>query len=429
MGAASAGAVELRTMNPLRVAMIQKVLPHYRVPVFRTLAAHPDIDLTLVYGSSFTKGVAEAAQTNVLETMPFRVVLGRIPGIKLRGKALVWHRPAVQLLKGECFHVVIHPFETKWASMWRIRQIQRRRGDRFILWGHGKRKNSSRIVNRLRMRTIRSADAAVFYSERGRQRNIAMGADPTKLFVARNSLDIGSIDTAAGKWPRESLATFRRDIKLGPGPVLLHVGRFLESKNLDLLIRAAARLRPHYPDLKVALVGDGPCKVRLQELSCRLGIESGVLFPGRITDEEQIAPWFLSADLVVVPGAIGLLAIHTHAYGRVTVTTDRMSIHNPEMEILLPGNTGALFRHHELDSLTGVVRGLLGDAKKLAALGKAAWRRAHDDFGVPNMVNGFLQAISHVTGRPLALFESSPRRGELAVSGAAGLRQHHRSAA
>ncbi|GAH79066.1 unnamed protein product, partial [marine sediment metagenome] len=88
-----------------------------------------------------------------------------------------------------------------------------------------------------------------------------------------------------------------------------------------------------------------------------------------------------------------------------------------------------VFGHADLDSLTRVLQGLLADAGKLAALGKAAWRRAHDDFGLPGMVNGFLQAISHVTGRPLALLESSPRRGELAASGPAGLRQHHRSAA
>ncbi|MDY6913837.1 MAG: glycosyltransferase family 4 protein [Planctomycetota bacterium] len=397
------------------VAIIQNVLPHYRVPVFRALAEQPYIELTLIYGSNSGDKVADSAQTNVVGDMPFRVVRGKIRNFGVTGKNILWHKPAVDLLEKERFDVVIHLFESKWASLWKIRKLQKQRGDRFILWGHGVCKSSSRLINRLWMRMIRIADAVLFYSARGRRRQVERGVEPEKLFVARNSLALEPIDAAMAGWPQSRLNEFRRDKKLGNGPVLLCVCRFLKNKRLDLLLRAAARLRVDYPDLKVVLIGDGPCKGELRNLCDRLNLGSVVLLAGRVIEETELAPWFLSSDLVVVPGAIGLLAVHAHAYGRAVVTCDHMAIHGPEIEILIPGQTGALFRGGDAEALAEVVGDILSDPERKKALGQAAYRRTREDFGTRNMIDGFLQAISYVTGRSLALQEPS---SGLVVSGA-----------
>ncbi|GAH61927.1 unnamed protein product, partial [marine sediment metagenome] len=183
-------------MAAIRVALIQNAFPHYRAPPFTALAAHPDIDLTLIHGQGGAADAADPAQAPVAEAMPFRVVKGRIGGATIFGKGFLWHTPAVELLKRERFDVVIHLLERRWACLWRIRQMQKTRRDHFVLWGHGVPRTASGVVDRLRSQMVRRADAAVFYSERGRSCHVQMGAKPERLFVARNTLDIRMIDAA-----------------------------------------------------------------------------------------------------------------------------------------------------------------------------------------------------------------------------------------
>ena len=104
-----------------------------------------------------------------------------------------------------------------------------------------------------------------------------------------------------------------------------------------------------------------------------------------------------------MPGRIGLLAIHAHAYGRPVVTCDDMNFHSPEIEIVQAGKTGALFRRGDAGALGSLLRGMLSDPENLQLLGKQAYLRAHTEFGIKGMLNGFLRAISYVTQRPVSL--------------------------
>ena len=43
-------------MRKIKVAISQRIIPHYRVPVFSELASRENIDLTVFYGRGFSTG-------------------------------------------------------------------------------------------------------------------------------------------------------------------------------------------------------------------------------------------------------------------------------------------------------------------------------------------------------------------------------------
>jgi glycosyltransferase involved in cell wall biosynthesis len=252
---------------------------------------------------------------------------------------------------------------------------------------------------------IAKADATVLYSDRDRQRYLDRGASPEKLFVARNSIDLRPVDAAIAQWTPEKLRQFGDEKRLNQGPVLLSVGRLAENKRLDLLLKASAAAVRDFEKLKIVLIGEGPEEGRLQRMAHDLELDGNVVFLGGITEESKIAPWFLSSDAVVAPGQIGLLAVHAAAYGKPLLTSDNLALHGPELEILRPGTTGLIYPYEDDAALARQLKVLLEDEPTREKLGKAAHEHVRRECGIGKMLNGVLEALSHVTGRRLPLFE------------------------
>ena len=96
--------------------------------------------------------------------------------------------------------------------------------------------------------TLRAAGAVIVRNERARAALLAMGASPEAVMILPGfygvaAADVGRLPIAAGR--------FRR----GHHPVIGAVASHGPEYGLDLLIDAAARLRPRYPGLGVLLVG------------------------------------------------------------------------------------------------------------------------------------------------------------------------------
>jgi glycosyltransferase involved in cell wall biosynthesis len=79
----------------------------------------------------------------------------------------------------------------------------------------------------------------------------------------------------------------------GAGRFILSVGRLDRSKRIDLLLEAAAV----EPSLEVVVVGDGPDRGRLEQVSAQRGLDGRVTFAGRVGDSELVD---LYADCLAV---------------------------------------------------------------------------------------------------------------------------------
>jgi colanic acid/amylovoran biosynthesis glycosyltransferase len=89
---------------------------------------------------------------------------------------------------------------------------------------------------------------------------------------------------------------FRRRSPYPGGRAVLAVARMVEKKGLRYLIEAVARARVD----RVTIVGDGPLRKDLEELSARLGLEDVVEMPGW-QDPDAVRDALDRADLLAMP--------------------------------------------------------------------------------------------------------------------------------
>jgi GalNAc-alpha-(1->4)-GalNAc-alpha-(1->3)-diNAcBac-PP-undecaprenol alpha-1,4-N-acetyl-D-galactosaminyltransferase len=67
------------------------------------------------------------------------------------------------------------------------------------------------------------------------------------------------------------------------GPAIVSMGRLVESKGFDVLIKAFMRSSAKNPDWKLLLLGDGPERAKLESLSRELGISDRCIFAGAVS--------------------------------------------------------------------------------------------------------------------------------------------------
>lgn len=83
--------------------------------------------------------------------------------------------------------------------------------------------------------------------------------------------------------------------------VILFVGRLVEKKGCDILIKAFSHVAGHYPDrVLLWVVGDGAEKQVLEDLVEELGLSSVVRFLG-MQSNEHLPDIYAAADLFVLP--------------------------------------------------------------------------------------------------------------------------------
>lgn len=103
---------------------------------------------------------------------------------------------------------------------------------------------------------------------------------------------------------------------------LLYVGKLIERKHLDYVIKAMGQLK-WKKNLMLTVVGEGPEKQRFEELSKKYGIEGQVRFIGKLTREEVYRAMD-DADIFIMPSVeetLGLVYLEAMMNGCLTVGT------------------------------------------------------------------------------------------------------------
>src|SRR5207253_3095505 len=69
---------------------------------------------------------------------------------------------------------------------------------------------------------------------------------------------------------------------------IIYVGRLLEHKNVDVLIKAIARVKKTRPNVSAIIVGDGPERQRLEKLSRKLKLLDNLTFYNFVDDHVEL---------------------------------------------------------------------------------------------------------------------------------------------
>jgi phosphatidylinositol alpha-1,6-mannosyltransferase len=167
--------------------------------------------------------------------------------------------------------------------------------------------------------------------------------------------------------------------------VILSVGRLVERKGQDMVIRALPAVAARLPQVRYAIAGTGPCRGALERLAGEAGVAERVEFLDFVP-EEELPGLYGAADLFAMPSrqlpeagdveGFGIVFIEANAAGLAVLGGRSGGVE----DAVVDGGTGVLVDPDDPEAVAaGLVR-LLEDPELRARLARQGQERARTDF-------------------------------------------------
>ncbi|HSZ35628.1 MAG TPA: glycosyltransferase family 4 protein [Acidimicrobiales bacterium] len=183
-------------------------------------------------------------------------------------------------------------------------------------------------------------------------------------------------------------------------PLLASVSRLVPRKGMDVLIEAANRLAPSYPDLVVAIAGDGRERRRLERMAAESTADVRIL--GRLGDDDR-ATLLGAADVFVMAcrnrwggleqEGFGIVFLEAAAFGVPQIAGDS----GGASEAVLDGVTGLVADDpSDPGTVAEAIRTLLADPPLRRRMGRAARTRVRESFDIDVLASRLAEALAGV---------------------------------
>jgi glycosyltransferase involved in cell wall biosynthesis len=187
-----------------------------------------------------------------------------------------------------------------------------------------------------------------------------MGVSKTKLKYLPNVIDLKKFHPSS---------TIASDVKKNALRII-SVGRLVEQKRFDKLIRMISRIHEKFPeiDMQLEIIGEGPKRKELEQMTKSMHLSNKVTFTGEITEVEEsyrqaqmlvlTSDWEGTPNVILEAMASGLPVVSTRVGGIPEIVTD--------------GVTGFLVDSQDEDGLLDAVHKLICNPRLRETMGTQA---------------------------------------------------------
>lgn len=322
------------------VIIVQTLLPHYRSSLFHLLVEASRVQFKVLSGNALgTIKEMPASHSEIKNLLRNRIfVIGRHRFVFQRGlfseiKAL---KPDCVVLGGPDIHIISNLLLFFYLRIFTKTEVH--------WWTHGI-SSTQPILRSIQLLFIRFSSGLLTYEDEG-EKTITQYLKPgtIKTSVLKNAInteDYGFNLQLSNQ--HEPKSTFN----------VLFSGRLTYSKRCDILVEAFAQILDVAPHFRLDVVGAGEALSQCKQLADQHGITEYVNFHGELYGK-KLEHIFSQSDIFVLPGKVGLSAIHALSYGLPVLTTNA-SVHSPEVAIIDQGVNGDFFEQFSISSLASLM--------------------------------------------------------------------------
>jgi glycosyltransferase involved in cell wall biosynthesis len=167
-------------------------------------------------------------------------------------------------------------------------------------------------------------------------------------------------------------------------PTILSVGRLVEKKGMEYLIKAFARIAGEVPEARLEIAGDGPLRPSLERLTSDCGLSARVTLRGSLP-HRAVATSMQNASIVCQPS---VTAADGDSEGLPTTVLEAVATAKPLIgtrhggipEVVVDGATGFLVPERDVPALANRLLLLLKNAELRKRMGEAGRRRIEEHF-------------------------------------------------
>ncbi|GAB3927980.1 glycosyltransferase family 4 protein [Larkinella terrae] len=412
----------------MHVCFMMAGLPHYFTLVLNKLATDYSIEVSIIKPNKRSKsigsGVHEETGNNrfqILDLEEYTTWYGK-PFFKDIQSVLLEKKPDLLVVSWPyILHFAMSRSFWQWTRRQEIRLIYRDIPFNVPEWGkvrefyYGvgnqnedfsltRKKTLSGYLNTLALTLMRRiymhrADAHVYYVDDAYQIAGSYGIPREKIFITANSPDTDELLAAFEQVQREEPV-------LPPNPYrLIHVGRLVKWKRVDLIIETVKRLQTSYPDIELLVVGYGPEEENWKKLAVDEGVESRVKFVGGVYDSVSLGR-FLHASAIYVLGGMGGLSINdAMCFAKPVVCS---VADGTEKRLVREGYNGGYFENGNADSLTEKIDNLLADPQRVKTFGEHSLQIIRNEVNIHTVLKEYVRAFEYVVGIKIRTTPKSP---------------------
>jgi phosphatidyl-myo-inositol dimannoside synthase len=275
------------------------------------------------------------------------------------------------VLCGEAHHTLMLP---AWLA-------QKRFGIPYGVFTYGKemlhrQKDGSRFLfNPL----LRAAQNVFPDSQRAGKIAMDIGVQSEKLHIIHPSVNVERVNRSADP------DLVRQKFGLQGKKIILSVGRLVERKGQDMLIRALPGIIAKVPDVHYLIAGRGPYETQLKTLARNMNADSYITFAGFVP-ENDLGSYYASCDVFAMisreipeEGEIegfGIVYLEANLFGKVVVAGRSGGV----SDAVLDGQTGLMVDPESPFEVADTIIKLLSDPALANRFGEAGRARVLNDF-------------------------------------------------
>lgn len=251
---------------------------------------------------------------------------------------------------------------------------------RFIVISHGTswelpKKN---FIKNLMIKIALAFPDKIICVSRKTEELLKPNAKNSKLVVINNGID--------PEWLKPDIGSdkLRKKLGLDNKIVLLSVASLVPKKGIDIIINVLPKIIKEFPNLMYFIIGNGPEKENLANLTGKLDLEKNVKFLGIKTGSElanyyNICDIFIlmSRDLKYTIESFGIVYIEAAYFGKPVIA----GLSGGTEDAVIDGKTGFLVNPDDAENLVKKLALLIKNKKLREKFGKAGKKR---------VINGFL---------------------------------------
>lgn len=384
----------------IKVLFDQRVIPNYRVGIYKKLANMPSIDLTVSYWSKrFTDNTPHVYGELGFKTVDFQPISYRI-----NGKYYWFNIDLVKYVFSKRPHVIIGPIgmfcvkpifskmlESALRLITGVRFVYR---TSFGLLPGVQPNTSPKGLRKLFYKLLYRDVVVTTYTERAASIAKSQGCPSDRLFVDYNSMDSDELLTirkrltnTEKKWKDD----FYKKYGIINGGFVLFASRISREKRLDVLIDAWKQVVKKFNNVQLVVVGSGPVKDEAVERAQAIG--ERIIFVDGIYETKELAKFYYLASIVVFPGYATLSTHFAMCFGKPVICSQ----YGNEAEYVQNDVNGFVYNYVDVNELAIKIETLLEDRKLRESFGNESDRIVRETVNIGHMVETIHSTVRYAT--------------------------------
>lgn len=392
-------------------------LPHYFKLILNKIVEGTDYEILMVKpaqkGQATGAAVKETTDNTLfrlVELEEYRTWYGK-PFFKDLMPVLQEFRPEVLVMTTwpYFFYLTINPFFYRKLKKMGMKMVARDIPFNYAVWGDVKSfyysdkfrtenlQNTQKswkgfllfwVASFFRRLNLPLADAHINYIDEAYEIIGSYGVPAEKIHVISNSPDTDELLAAFETVKHQATI-------LPPNPYrLIHVGRLVKWKRVDLIIDVVKQLRTKFPQIELVVVGFGPELEPLKEYAVKENVADAIRFVGGVYDSVSLGQYLHESAVYVLGGMGGLSINDAMCFGKPVVCS---VADGTEKRLVRADFNGYIFKDGDGDDLARVLDLLLSDPQRVKTFGENSLKIIKEEINIHTVIEGYKKVFEFVT--------------------------------